>query len=278
MANLTDADKVLRNDVGKDIVTKLNNIATAIQTSGTTSLYVIADAFDSTATYDVGDYVIYNSSLYKCTTAVSVAGAFDPSDWEVVQVMDEIPDNLAGAIAMTQAQWDAIVDKTAWRNAHKNSYLVLTDAPNLNATANDLSMGSAPYDDGTVGKAITDNSSDISTLQTTVNSKANKAVTAISISPQTGVSTILNGGSNRIGNMVIICHNIRLDSAVNSGDRIASISLSANYPANNSYIAGLYNYTNFSLWKVSVYQDGALRAGGAMPAGEYLLTGCYATS
>ena len=142
MANLTDADKVLRNDVGKDIVTKLNNIATAIQTSGTTSLYVIADAFDSTATYDVGDYVIYNSSLYKCTTAVSVAGAFDPSDWEVVQVMDEIPDNLAGAIAMTQAQWDAIVDKTAWRNAHKNSYLIITDAPNLNPTASDIEYSS----------------------------------------------------------------------------------------------------------------------------------------
>ena len=181
MANLTDADKVLRNDVGKDIVTKLNNIATAIQTSGTTSLYVIADAFDSTATYDVGDYVIYNSSLYKCTTAVSVAGAFDPSDWEVVQVMDEIPDNLAGAIAMTQAQWDAIVDKTAWRNAHKNSYLIITDAPNLNPTASDIEYSSGV----TVKQAIDGKANTSSFTKKTQALSSAVTVTANSIDSQT---------------------------------------------------------------------------------------------
>ena len=37
-----------------------------------------------------------------------------------------------------------------------NALYVITDAPNLNATANDLSMGSAPYASGSVGKAITE--------------------------------------------------------------------------------------------------------------------------
>lgn len=42
-------------------------------------------------------------------------------------------------IKMTLAEWNAIADKQAWRNAHKNTYLVISDAPNLNATAQDIS-------------------------------------------------------------------------------------------------------------------------------------------
>jgi hypothetical protein len=45
---------------------------------------------------------------------------------------------------MTSAEWEAIADKQAWRNAHKNTHLVLTDAPNLNETAKQIS-----YDGGT---------------------------------------------------------------------------------------------------------------------------------
>ena len=41
----------------------------------------IADAFDNTKTYAVGDAVIYNNALYICNTAVSTAGAFDVSKW-----------------------------------------------------------------------------------------------------------------------------------------------------------------------------------------------------
>ena len=47
-------------------------------------------------------------------------------------------------IEMTLAEWNAIADKQTWRNAHKNTYLVITDAPNLNETAKQIS-----YDGGT---------------------------------------------------------------------------------------------------------------------------------
>ena len=66
---LTDADKVLRNDTGKDIVEKLNSINNTLL-AGSTGLAsrVIADAYDSTSPYEVGDYVIYENLLYKCNT------------------------------------------------------------------------------------------------------------------------------------------------------------------------------------------------------------------
>jgi hypothetical protein len=42
----------------------------------------IADAYDPTLTYDVGDLVMNDFLLYKCVTAVTVPEAFDPTKWE----------------------------------------------------------------------------------------------------------------------------------------------------------------------------------------------------
>lgn len=63
--------------------------------------------------------------------------------------------NAQTTIECTQAQYDA------WKSAtpsqlKSNTMYVIKDGANLNATANDLSMGSAPYASGSVGKAITD--------------------------------------------------------------------------------------------------------------------------
>lgn len=51
---------------------------------------LIANAYDDTATYAVGDYVMYGGKLYKCTTAVSTAEDFEPTKWAQTTVMAEI--------------------------------------------------------------------------------------------------------------------------------------------------------------------------------------------
>jgi hypothetical protein len=48
---------------------------------------VIAPAFSTSATYALGDYVMYNSKLYECTTAVTTAGAWNPANWTESKVM-----------------------------------------------------------------------------------------------------------------------------------------------------------------------------------------------
>ena len=58
--------------------------------------YTIAEVYDSTDTYAVGDYVIYQGTLYKCTTAINVGESFDPAKWTSVKVMDEIPSGGGG--------------------------------------------------------------------------------------------------------------------------------------------------------------------------------------
>lgn len=50
----------------------------------------IANIYDATATYVVGDYCTYSNVLYKCTTdTASPAGAFDSTEWTQVNVTDE---------------------------------------------------------------------------------------------------------------------------------------------------------------------------------------------
>jgi hypothetical protein len=50
----------------------------------------IAPAFSSSSTYAVGDYCTHEGLLYKCTTAVTTAGAWDSSDWTAVAVTGEM--------------------------------------------------------------------------------------------------------------------------------------------------------------------------------------------
>ena len=61
----------------------------------------LAPAYDSTATYSIGDYVTYEYNLYQCTTAVTTAGAFDPSKWNMVDVTDQLTDDLTIASSIT---------------------------------------------------------------------------------------------------------------------------------------------------------------------------------
>lgn len=45
-----------------------------------------ADAYDATATYEVGDLCLYNDVLYKCTSAITAAEAWTASHWTAVAI------------------------------------------------------------------------------------------------------------------------------------------------------------------------------------------------
>ena len=67
-----------------------------------------AGQFDSSVSYNVGDYVIYQSDLYKCTTAHT--GAWDSTHFTAVILADEVsnkPDN-DNVIANTQLLSDTV--------------------------------------------------------------------------------------------------------------------------------------------------------------------------
>jgi len=54
--------------------------------AGGFSIDVIADEYDSSLTYAVGDYVIYQDQLYKCNTAITSPEAWTAAHWTLTQV------------------------------------------------------------------------------------------------------------------------------------------------------------------------------------------------
>ena len=52
--------------------------------------YNLARPYDSASTYNVGAYVLFQNTLYKCITAVATGEAFDPTKWLAIKATDEI--------------------------------------------------------------------------------------------------------------------------------------------------------------------------------------------
>lgn len=50
----------------------------------------VSAEYDNTKTYAVGDYVIYNTQLYKCKTAITSAETWTAAHWDAVEVGEEL--------------------------------------------------------------------------------------------------------------------------------------------------------------------------------------------
>lgn len=80
---------------------------------------MITDAYSSLQTYAVGDYCIYENTLYKCTTAITTAENWNSAHWTAVTVTDEIKEN-AVAISSTQPTTEEKVWIKKGKNLIKN--------------------------------------------------------------------------------------------------------------------------------------------------------------
>ena len=104
---------------------------------------IVALEYDTTVSYAVGQYCVYENNFYRCTTATT--GAWDSNDWVKVVISDEIPT----IHSITTAQWEALTP------AQKASGdYVITDATTVPLTAENV-----PYDD-TVSGLTADNVQD----------------------------------------------------------------------------------------------------------------------
>ena len=84
----------------------------------------IADAYDSTQTYDVDDVVMYEGLLYKCITAISVAEAWDSTKWERTTAATSGGGGNANVTEITYSQYSAL---TPAEKANGTIYMVTND-------------------------------------------------------------------------------------------------------------------------------------------------------
>ena len=92
-STLTDvADAVRELDGNPSTMTpgQMANRIRAYQPGADTS--IIADEYDATATYTVGEYCTHDGGLYECTTAIPTAEAWTEAHWTAVTVGDELSD------------------------------------------------------------------------------------------------------------------------------------------------------------------------------------------
>ena len=61
---------------------------------------MISDEYDTTATYNAGDYCIHENALYKCTATTT--GLWDNSKWVLTSAGDEIKANTSAIEALTK--------------------------------------------------------------------------------------------------------------------------------------------------------------------------------
>lgn len=85
--------KVTLNTIALKILTGITfnafgNKTVSNAVNGKTDLSAIADIYDSSETYAVDDFVMYQGELYKCITAVTSAESFDSSKWQGGTVSD----------------------------------------------------------------------------------------------------------------------------------------------------------------------------------------------
>lgn len=59
---------------------------------GSGAVGTVAEAYSTSKTYAVGDYVIHDEEFYRCTTAITTAEAFNSAHWTKLVLTDEVSD------------------------------------------------------------------------------------------------------------------------------------------------------------------------------------------
>jgi hypothetical protein len=80
----------------------VTTVAAELKEGGTPAESTIAKSYDSTSTYNVGDFCIYNGYLYKCIEAITTPENFNINHWENTKVTDEFKNIDTGIVTLAK--------------------------------------------------------------------------------------------------------------------------------------------------------------------------------
>lgn len=123
--------------------------ATNAKNAADGALADIANAYLATDTYALNDLVIYNSLLYKCTTAISTPEAWDSTHWTRVTIEDQLntkASTSALATVATTGSYNDLSNKPSIPDiAYSGTLVRQTDSAGyINLTYGELNVSGQP--------------------------------------------------------------------------------------------------------------------------------------
>lgn len=141
-AGYTGTEEQFAEDMGNSGTNATNaaDSATAAAASATTAANAagnLAPAYSASATYAVGDHVLYDGGYYVCNTAITTAEAWTAAHWTAVKVGPEITDfkqtlqNVEDDIYKVPISISDLTDVSNWTNSRQ---IAPTTGQNNNST------------------------------------------------------------------------------------------------------------------------------------------------
>lgn len=105
VTNANAGNTYTRSEIDQFLAQKVNisDIINTLTSLNDTKLNktVVTDAYSSSNTYAVGDYCVYGNTLYKCTTAISTAEAWNSAHWTATTIATELNSRLEFEVVET---------------------------------------------------------------------------------------------------------------------------------------------------------------------------------
>ena len=210
----------------------------------------IAQYYDSTSTYNIGDYVLHGeegetyANLYKCTTAVTTPEDFDSTKWTQVITMDEI-----------KGKQDALVSGTNIKTINNTSILgsgnitaitsetdpVFSASAAAGISSSDISNWNGKLDYEEIANGTTFNIWNETSSWSTNQSKLYKLNGAVTINYGSGQKTF-HGGYMIIAKYLSVYFYIWDGDAAYTGSTSSSSLGILNYVLDDAYITSSLSY------------------------------------
>ena len=104
LRSLTDGTRPTAKTEGEPYINFANKSFGVVDDAAVAQDLIAVRFFSTASTYAVGDFVIEAGGLYACSTAVAVAGPFDPADWTATGIAPDLSGylQLAGGVMVGQ--------------------------------------------------------------------------------------------------------------------------------------------------------------------------------
>lgn len=197
MTGATTLAESVYNEMGGDtpLITESQTVKGAVNELKTIEG---TEAYDNTATYAVGDYCIYNSTRYKCITAVTTAEDFDSTKWSATTTSNDISELNS---SKANKQWTRILNLSITSNTDQTVQVTYPDGYSellfsVQRADNGRTIGTniVPRDQFTGGACYVGGSYTIASLA--MNGNANEYVNGVFIySDATHIEVAFNKGN-----------------------------------------------------------------------------------